>query len=253
MAKQLYNVVFSGEIYPDKHQGEVVLSLASLMKTDVSSARQLFSGGKYLIKANISYPLAEKYITAFDKVGAVAITESIEGANANKDTKSSTGKSRMAMFAVAGIACLVIGYFVVTEYLLEKPQSAVATSNDSNAMDKGQVSMSKGKGYVGETLSKVDELLVLSQTGTDKASSCKKDLSAHKQDKRNECRQLADYYKKGSSFRMLLDGLPQINQRKFSETATPQQLEQFNRDSDEILNNADLMLDAVSLYTEHLK
>lgn len=251
MATQLYNVVYSGKIHRGKSREEVIKNLAELMKTDVSNTEKLFSGGKFLIKANVQQQIAQKYIVALNRAGAIATTELASSSEASAAGQKKSGKSKTLMFLLVAIIILAAGYFVVMEYVL-KPDTTAAT--DSTILAGGTVELAgDNEDYVSKVLNNVDELLTISKVGLVDADSCQQEIAVGQNDALSSCQELSGYYQKDSSYRKLLSGLPEVDQKRFGEAATSQQTEQFNRESDEVFNNADEMLKAMNAYTDYLQ
>lgn len=70
MDKQLYNVVFRGEILEGRDPEEVKAKLAVLFKATPEKVDQLFSGKPIVIAHKLDGPQAQRYRDAFEKAGA---------------------------------------------------------------------------------------------------------------------------------------------------------------------------------------
>ena len=68
----MYKVIFKGDVAPDRTVPEVKQSLASLMQAHVEQIDTLFSGQAIVIKKNLSYDHAARYVAAFQDIGALA-------------------------------------------------------------------------------------------------------------------------------------------------------------------------------------
>ncbi|MBD3305145.1 heavy metal-binding domain-containing protein [candidate division KSB3 bacterium] len=73
-----YRVVFAGEIAPGQDLETVKANVAALYKMPVERCERLFSGRRVTIKDRVDYRTAEKYVHAFERVGAVCYIEAID-------------------------------------------------------------------------------------------------------------------------------------------------------------------------------
>ena len=117
-----YQVVFQGQIHEDAKLNEVKVRIAKMFKADEVTVARLFSGKRFIIKANLSAEAADKYSIAFAKAGAICELELMEGvagdsagdsgSDGSAGTDTGTGErnigkiAAIAAAAVLGIAVL---------------------------------------------------------------------------------------------------------------------------------------------------
>jgi hypothetical protein len=78
MAGQLYRVVFEGEILEGSQVQEVKRALAKLYNKTEDQAERFFSGKRFMVKKDVDYDTAMKYVKAFERAGAVCKVEELE-------------------------------------------------------------------------------------------------------------------------------------------------------------------------------
>jgi hypothetical protein len=78
MAGQLYRVVFEGEILEGSQVQEVKRALAKLYNKTEDQAERFFSGKRFMVKKDVDYDTAIKYVKAFERAGAVCKVEELE-------------------------------------------------------------------------------------------------------------------------------------------------------------------------------
>jgi uncharacterized RDD family membrane protein YckC len=78
MQGKCYNITFGGKVAQGHNTEEVKRNLAIVFRLDAGKIGQFFAGKELTIKKNITYPLAMKYKTAFEKAGAICGVEECE-------------------------------------------------------------------------------------------------------------------------------------------------------------------------------
>ena len=83
MSEPLYNVVFYGNIQPDKDKKSVIMAMAAMFKTEPTKVLPYFSGDRKVIKTNLNKATVIKYKAALEKIGLVIKIENA-GSNAGQ-------------------------------------------------------------------------------------------------------------------------------------------------------------------------
>lgn len=67
--KNLYSIVFKGEVRPGVDRNQAIVNLASFYKIEPAKVAPLFSGKRFTLKENLTFDAARKYLDYFEKVG----------------------------------------------------------------------------------------------------------------------------------------------------------------------------------------
>jgi len=78
MSEQLFDVVFFGILQTGRDKETVMQNMAAMFKTEASKLTPYFTGGRKIIKGNITAETAEKYLAALENVGLVIKIEPCE-------------------------------------------------------------------------------------------------------------------------------------------------------------------------------
>lgn len=78
---ELFNVYFRAELTPGADPAAVRSRLAALFKADEATLDRLFSGRQQLIRRNCSAQDAERYRSAMQRAGAIALVQPAVGAS----------------------------------------------------------------------------------------------------------------------------------------------------------------------------
>ena len=78
MTDVLYNVIFSGEIVEGKDLKEVKDNLVELFKTDINKIDAIFKEKGSVVRRNLDFITALKYVKAMEKAGAVCLMQTNE-------------------------------------------------------------------------------------------------------------------------------------------------------------------------------
>ena len=71
MSDELFHIVFSGELLPDRQQADVAAALERLFKSDSETIARLFDGRSHIVKRSADTATAERYRISMERAGAI--------------------------------------------------------------------------------------------------------------------------------------------------------------------------------------
>lgn len=135
-----YRVVFHGAVHADRSPQEVKEAFAKLLKKDAETVEKIFNAQRTIIKSGLDRVSAEKYWSAFDRIGAVLKIEPAkpEGPEPSRPAAATpTEKKRRDSFIqILGAAILggVAGAAITWVALLDSSAIETAISPTEEAL-----------------------------------------------------------------------------------------------------------------------
>ena len=93
MEEAEYRLVYAGEILEGQHKAVVRKRLSQLLKLDDERTEILFSGKAVVVKKATDKKTAQRYLSAFEKAGALLQVQSLAGQDATTENKAGASKS----------------------------------------------------------------------------------------------------------------------------------------------------------------
>jgi hypothetical protein len=102
MAKERYDIFFSGKLLPGQDEAETRGRVGALFKANAAQLERLFSGEPIRVKRDVDLDTAVKYRVAFRDAGAIVeIKETAAGAESPPSAGAPTGETAAASVAAA--------------------------------------------------------------------------------------------------------------------------------------------------------
>jgi len=133
MSEQLFDVVFFGILQTGRDKETVMQNMAAMFKTEASKLTPYFTGGRKIIKGNITAETAEKYLAALENVGLVI---KIEPCETEPDTSQSDAAEGNTRSDTDNITVAPVGADVI-EHPIEAPAQKIADISQVTMAEAG--------------------------------------------------------------------------------------------------------------------